>query len=106
MDRFLSRLRRLRNNGGRNAFNPPLKAGETPAFPHGQAELDRGTLPQISAQPLYPVACDPGFCYSSLVSRMDMKASWGMLTMPMDFMRFLPSFCFLSSFIFRVTSPP
>jgi hypothetical protein len=43
---------------------------------------------------------------SSLVSRIDMKASWGMLTIPMDFILFLPSFCFFKSFILRVTSPP
>ena len=34
------------------------------------------------------------------------KASWGMSTRPIDFMRFLPSFCLASSFRFRETSPP
>ena len=35
-----------------------------------------------------------------------MKASCGMLILPMLFMRFLPSFCFSSNFRFRVMSPP
>ena len=42
----------------------------------------------------------------SEVSRIDMKASCGIETCPIAFMRFLPSFCRLSTFIFRVTSPP
>ena len=35
-----------------------------------------------------------------------MNASWGISTGPMLFMRFLPSFCFSSSFRLRVMSPP
>ena len=35
-----------------------------------------------------------------------MKASCGMLTRPMLFIRFLPSFCFSSSLRLRVMSPP
>ena len=42
----------------------------------------------------------------SFRSRTTMKASWGMSTVPMRFMRFLPAFWFSSSFRFRVTSPP
>src|SRR5262245_37692634 len=34
------------------------------------------------------------------------KASWGMLILPMLFIRFLPSFCFSSSLRLRVISPP
>ena len=34
------------------------------------------------------------------------NASWGTSTEPTIFIRFLPSFCFWSSFFFRVTSPP
>ena len=34
------------------------------------------------------------------------KASWGISTDPTIFMRFLPSFCFSSSFFLRVMSPP
>ena len=34
------------------------------------------------------------------------KASWGMSTWPMRFMRFLPSFCLLRSFFLREMSPP
>ena len=36
----------------------------------------------------------------------DMNASWGTSTLPSWRMRFLPSFCFSSSFFFRVMSPP
>ena len=35
-----------------------------------------------------------------------MNASCGMFTEPMDFIRFLPSFCFSSSLRLRVISPP
>lgn len=34
------------------------------------------------------------------------KASWGKFTLPMAFIRFLPSFCFSSNFRLRVMSPP
>jgi Skp family chaperone for outer membrane proteins len=34
------------------------------------------------------------------------KASWGMSTLPMRFMRFLPSFCFSRSLRLRLMSPP
>jgi hypothetical protein len=43
---------------------------------------------------------------SSEVSRMLMKASWGMLTEATLLRRALPSFWRLRTFIFRVTSPP
>ena len=49
--------------------------------------------------------CDRGENQSSSLSALT-KASWGMSTEPIDFIRFLPSFCFLSSLFFRVTSPP
>lgn len=35
-----------------------------------------------------------------------MKASWGTSTEPTIFIRFLPSFCFSSSFRLREMSPP
>ena len=34
------------------------------------------------------------------------KASCGIFTLPMDFIRFLPSFCFSKSLRLRVMSPP
>ena len=43
--------------------------------------------------------------HSSSVSAL-MKASWGISTRPIDFMRFLPSFCFSRSLRLRVMSPP
>jgi hypothetical protein len=42
----------------------------------------------------------------SEADRAAMNASWGTSTRPTIFMRFLPSFCFSSSFRFRVMSPP
>jgi hypothetical protein len=38
--------------------------------------------------------------------RTSMKACCGMCTEPMDFIRFLPSFCFSRSLRLRVISPP
>jgi len=35
-----------------------------------------------------------------------MKASWGISTLPIFFMRFLPAFCLSSSLRLRLTSPP
>ena len=35
-----------------------------------------------------------------------MNASWGTSTRPIDFIRFLPSFCRSSSLRLRVMSPP
>ena len=49
--------------------------------------------------------CDRGESQSSNLSA-ETKASWGMSTEPIDFIRFLPSFCFFSSLFFRVMSPP
>ena len=46
------------------------------------------------------------FSFQSLVSRILIKASCGICTLPTLFIRFLPSFCFFKTFIFRVTSPP
>ena len=39
-------------------------------------------------------------------SKTDMNAFCGIATLPTIFIRFLPSFCFSSSFRFRVMSPP
>jgi len=47
-----------------------------------------------------------GFGYSSPIRSAAMKASWGMLTLPYSRIRFLPSFCFSSSFFLRLMSPP
>lgn len=44
--------------------------------------------------------------YSSSIFSMATKASCGMFRLPMDFMRFLPSFCFSNNLRLRVMSPP
>ena len=44
--------------------------------------------------------------YSSPTLRAARKASWGSSTLPMLFMRRLPSFCFSRSLRLRVMSPP
>ena len=46
------------------------------------------------------------FRYSSSSLRTAMKASVGSCTLPRERIFFLPSFCFSSSFFFRVMSPP
>ena len=43
--------------------------------------------------------------FQSILSTLK-KASWGKFTLPMAFIRFLPSFCFSSNFRLRVMSPP
>ena len=75
----------------------------------------------FSAEKSYPVAlramrclCIAGrvndpplhFYQSSSSFRTAMKASLGTETVPKVRIRFLPSFCFSSSFFFRVMSPP
>ena len=46
-------------------------------------------------------------CYlSAPVSSTARKAFWGMSTLPIDFIRFLPAFCLAHSFRLRVMSPP
>ena len=48
-----------------------------------------------------------GSPYSPLSERSTAtKASWGMFTLPMVFMRFFPSFCFSRSLRLREMSPP
>ena len=47
-----------------------------------------------------------GHDYSSPNRSAARKASWGISTDPTIFIRFLPAFCFSSSFRFRVMSPP
>lgn len=44
--------------------------------------------------------------YSSSIDKTERKASWGTSTEPIDFIRFLPAFCFSKSLRFRETSPP
>ena len=46
------------------------------------------------------------FRYSSSSLRTAIKASVGSCTLPRERIFFLPSFCFSSSFFFRVMSPP
>jgi len=43
---------------------------------------------------------------SSPLLRTAIKAFWLISTLPIAFIRFLPSFCFCSNFRFRVMSPP
>ena len=57
-------------------------------------------LPTEPFMAICPVA------YSSSIERMARNASCGTSISPICFMRFLPSFCFSSSFFFRLTSPP
>ena len=65
----------------------------------GAGIVARAGGPTVAAAGLEPGQSSPG-------SRTAMKASCGMVTEPTIFMRFVPSFCFSSSFRLRVTSPP
>ncbi len=49
---------------------------------------------------------DAHLSYLSSIFSTAIKASCGTSTLPTCFMRFLPSFCFSSSFRFREMSPP
>jgi len=46
------------------------------------------------------------FPRSFLTDFQDGEGLWGTSTLPTDFMRFFPSFCFSRSLRFRVISPP
>ena len=92
-----------------------LPAGEFPYLPLGEGAARRrrmrgGTrldsIPPHSRQGFaLPPSPRRGF-YSSSSFRTAMKASLGTDTVPKVRMRFLPSFCFSSSFFFLVMSPP
>ena len=69
-----------------------------PAFSDG-AVPDRVPI----AGPDYFLPLSPGALSEESAA---MKASWGTSTRPTIFIRFLPSFCFSSSFRLRVMSPP
>ena len=67
--------------------------------------------PQQRAGPTHfhqlpPQAKRGGYAPPSSIWRKARKASWGIDTRPICFMRFLPSFCFSSSLRLRVMSPP
>ena len=53
-----------------------------------------------------PSSAPTRMSYSSSSLRTAMKASVGSWTLPRERIFFLPSFCFSSSFFFRVMSPP
>jgi len=53
-----------------------------------------------------PASCKILEDYSSPTLRTARKASCGMSTLPIRFMRFLPSFCFSRSLRLRLMSPP
>ena len=60
----------------------------------------------LAVGPMASGRTDPGLEVQSDNLRAETKASWGTSTRPMDFIFFLPSFCFSSSFLLRVMSPP
>ena len=81
---------------------------EVAVFTFAPAERDM----HVNAETLFPVfynlkQCHTSTSYDSSSSlRTAMNASDGTATVPNVRMRFLPSFCFSSSFFFRVISPP
>ena len=70
----------------------------------GHASLDvlSGTLVLIAATPALPRGTQPSLPASSTLR----NAFCGISTCPNCFIRFLPSFCFWSSFFLRLMSPP
>ena len=53
-----------------------------------------------------PLECPPQVIGEAVFQKVGDKARWGNSTCPTIFIRFLPAFCFSSSFFFRVMSPP
>ena len=92
----------------------PHPSGLRPAtFPVGEGCLPAGDEGRTSYRPTPVRAFGPAtlsqervLAYSSSSFRTAMKASLGTDTVPKVRIRFLPSFCFSSSFFFRVMSPP
>ena len=80
------------------------------AFAEDVAAITKQLLCMANEQPavFYVTLGEHGncACRGYCARRTWMKASCGMLILPMLFMRFLPSFCFSSSFRLRVMSPP
>src|SRR3954467_6244706 len=70
--------------------------------------LSGGDGPEIGAGHADGVDPAPHFleAVDSFVESAATNASWGTSTRPTIFIRFLPSFCFSSSFRLRVMSPP
>ena len=94
-------------------FFPLIRQGfALPPSPWGKATSRRGMRVGLHTAPL-PSGLRPAtlsqervLAYSSSSFRTAMKASLGTDTVPKVRMRFLPSFCFSSSFFFLVMSPP
>ena len=73
-------------------------------FPQSGQYLDRGEICLPHGSYAIPVHSPP--VQSSSSFKTAIKASEGTETVPKVRIRFLPSFCFSSSFFFRVMSPP
>ena len=78
---------------------------------------ERGPLRSAASQPMSAAEAPPATSamssqlsppciYLPSTCRMARNASCGISTEPTCFMRFLPAFCFSSSFFLRVMSPP
>ena len=77
---------------------------ETPAPVAMAAMVSLGSSFPWEGKP--PQGGFPAIYESSSSLRTARKASVGTWTVPRERIFFLPSFCFYSSFFFRVTSPP
>lgn len=82
---------------------PPAVAGFVPLFTAADPDTGRWTCIYRPVDSAAPGAGAAGHSPGSKAAR---NASCGILTRPTCFIRFLPSFCFSSSFRLRVTSPP
>ena len=87
------------------------KRRECPCLRTLPKEHPEGSFPQLTVNRGLLVWCARShqghyFCWSSPTRSTARKASWGMSTLPMRFIRFLPSFCFSSNLRLREMSPP
>ncbi len=80
----------------------PAQSGGKP--PHSKTRLDLAE--RKFRKRFVAFAIPAATCPGQPALRTSMKASCGMFTVPMDFMRALPSFCFSRSLRLRVMSPP
>ncbi len=95
--------------------NPALDVGEPERGVNFRQRVGVGPAPSVQPVPAVTTlmafagpmpCCGRRLPYSASVDSAATKASCGTDTEPMDFMRFLPAFCFSSSLRLREISPP
>lgn len=98
-----------RGRAGPGSGRRPGARGIAAARPHRNAEAPAPGNQGAGARDAERSRTASYFFFPVAESSLDstaMKASWGTSTEPTIFIRFLPSFCFSSSFRLREMSPP